>query len=67
MSPLLQSDFNEDWIISTDFRKLLKYQISRKSIQWEPRYSVQDGGRAGGQTHTHDEANSRSSQFCERA
>jgi len=50
--PLLSSDFNEAWIISTDFRKILKYQISRKSVHWDPRFSMKVDGRAERQTHT---------------
>jgi hypothetical protein len=39
------SDFNENWTFSTDFRKILKYQISWKSIVWEPSCSTRTGGR----------------------
>jgi len=36
---------------------MLKYQISWKSVLWESSYSIR--------TNRPDEANSRSSQFCE--
>jgi hypothetical protein len=36
--PLFLS-FHKTWIFSRDFRKIPKYPISRKSIQWEPSLS----------------------------
>jgi len=29
-------DFKTNLIFSTEYRKILKYQISSKSVQWEP-------------------------------
>jgi len=61
--PLFLSDFNEASFFSADFRKMLKYQIWWKSVQWQPSSSM----RTDGQTNRHNEANSRFSQSCERA
>jgi len=65
--PLFLSDFNEIWIFSRDFRKILKYQISWKSVQQEPSCSIRMDKRKDGKTDRHDEANSLCSQFCEFA
>ena len=49
--PLFMAYFNETWTSSTNFWKILKYQISWKSIQWKPSCSKQKGR----QTYGHDE------------
>jgi hypothetical protein len=46
---------------------MLQYQISRKSVQAEPTYSVRMDGQTDRRTDGHDEANSRFSQICESA
>ena len=45
------------------FKKILKYQISWKSVQWEPSCSLRTEGRTERQTGRHDEANIHFSQF----
>ena len=62
--PLLLSDFNETRILSTVFRKILsiKYRENPSSGS-----QVVPCGYTDGRTDRHDEANSRFSQFCERA
>jgi len=42
---LFMLDFNETWILSIGFRKILKYEILWKSIQWEPSFSMRTDGR----------------------
>ena len=63
--PLCLSDFNKiRFFFRQIFLKVLKYQISWKSVKWEPSCSMR---RTDGWTDKQDEANSRLSQFCERA
>ena len=35
----------ENWILSLDFRRIPKYQISWKSVQWEPSCSIRTDGQ----------------------
>jgi len=43
--PLFLSDFNETWILLTNFRKIHKYRISWISVKWEPSCSIRTDGR----------------------
>jgi hypothetical protein len=42
--PTFLTDFNETRLFSTDFQKLLKYQISLKSVHYEQSCSVRKIG-----------------------
>jgi len=53
--PLFLSDFNKTWLVLKNFPWILKYEISRKSVQWEPSCSIR--------TCRYDDANSRFSKF----
>ena len=57
--PVIIVRFQWNFNLLNRFPKILKYQISWKSFQWKPSCSMR--------TDRHDEANSRFSQFCERA
>jgi len=58
---LLLWDFNETSLFLTNIRKILKYQISWKSVGTEVFHA---GERTGGQTDMTNEGNSCFSQFC---
>ena len=61
---LFFSNFNENYILSTDFRKILKNQFCEDPFSGSRTVPC---GRRGGQTDGYDEANRHISQFWERA
>ena len=58
---LVLSDFNETWILSTYFRKILKFHWTLSSGS-----RAVPCGRTDRRTKRHDEADSCYSQYCER-
>ena len=48
--PLFLSDINDICIFSIDFRKIFKYQITRKPAQWEPSWSMRSDRQMDGRT-----------------
>jgi len=48
MCPKFLSGFEEIWSFSVDFNKCLQYQISRKSVQWEPSWYMRINGQTNG-------------------
>jgi hypothetical protein len=59
-------DLNGALISSTEFRQILKYRISRKSVLWELSCSTRTVGETDGKTDTTNLIVAFS-QFCERA
>ena len=43
--PIVLYDFNQIWISSKDFHKSPQYQVSRKSVRWDPRSCMRTDGR----------------------
>ena len=48
--PLFLSDFNATWTSLTDIRKILRYQISWKTVQWKSTCSMWTDGRTNRRT-----------------
>jgi hypothetical protein len=68
--PLFLSNFNETRIFSTDFSRNTQISnfIKIRGVEAELFYAEEETDRqTDGRTDRHDAANSRFSQFCERA
>jgi hypothetical protein len=61
--PLFVLYFNSQLIFLMDFRKILKYKILWKCVQWEPSCSICVDGREDGQTRQTDTRNEAISLF----
>jgi len=55
------TDIDKSCTLLTDCLKIIKYQISWKSVSWEPSCSMRTDGR----TDRHDETKSRFRKVCD--
>jgi hypothetical protein len=53
--------------MSIDFREIIRYEISWKSVQWKLSWFMWTDKGADGRMDRYDKANSHFSQFCEPA
>jgi len=51
MCSLFLFDFNDTLIFLRDLRKIIKYNISWKCVQWEPICFMRTNGRTDGRAH----------------
>jgi len=68
--PLFLSDFIKTWTFWTDFRKILKYQISWTFFLWEQNFSCGQAERERERERArerHEDSNSLPAPFCEHA
>ena len=50
--PTFLSSLNKIWLLWTDIRESLQYQISSKSVQWKPHWYMRTDARTDGQEET---------------